>query len=66
MGPYEPSEPLYQMIEQFNNGKEFARAGGQTIADAIMVSKGITLLSQTTTFNKDIRECIRQITELKK
>ena len=31
MGPYEPAEPLSQLIEQLKNGRKFARAGGQTI-----------------------------------
>ena len=29
--------------------------GGQKIADAMLVSKNITLLAQTAMFNKDIR-----------
>ena len=56
MGPYEPAEPLARLIEQLEKGGEFAHAGGQTILEAMMVSKGITLLSHTTNFNKDIKE----------
>ena len=41
MGPYNPTEPLAQLIEQLEKGREFARSGGQTIADAIIMSKGI-------------------------
>ena len=55
MGPYDPVEPLARLIKHFENGKEFGHAGGQTIANAMMVSKGITLLSQTSTLNKYIR-----------
>ena len=47
MGPYSPAEPLIQMIEQLEKGREFARAGGQTISDATIMSKGMTLLAQT-------------------
>ena len=47
MGPYDPAEPLAQLIEQLDKGREFARAGGQTISDAMMMSKVITLLAQT-------------------
>ena len=43
-GPYNPTEPLAWFIEQLEKGIEFAREGGKTIYDAMMVSKGITLL----------------------
>ena len=46
--------------------REFARVGGQTIDDEIMVSKGITLFAQTATFNVDIRKWRQQTTNLKK
>ena len=55
MGPYDPAEPLYQMIEQLEKGGEFARAGGQTISESMMISKGITLLAHTGVLNDDIR-----------
>ena len=45
MGPCEPAESLYKLIEQFDKGREFAQSRGQRIADTMMVSKGITLLS---------------------
>ena len=45
MGPYNPAEPLDLLIEQLEKGREFTRSGGQTISDAMMMSKGITLLS---------------------
>ena len=51
MGPYDPAEPLARLIEQLEKGREFARAGGQTIAAAMVVSEGITLLAQTAIFN---------------
>ena len=55
MDPYDPAEPLALFIEQVERGREFARAGGQTISEVIMVSKGITPLAQTYMFNKYIR-----------
>ena len=55
MGPYNPAEPLARIIEHLEKGREFARAGGQTISDNMMMSKGITLLAQTGIFNDDIR-----------
>ena len=54
MGPYDPVEPPAQLIEHLEKGIEFARAGGQTISDAMMISKGITLLEQTGIFNYNI------------
>ena len=65
MGTYEPAEPLARLIKNLEKGRDFSRAGGQTIDNAIMVSTGITLLEQTTMFNEDIREWIRQTTDLK-
>ena len=44
VGPYDPTELLARLIEQLEKGREFAQAGGQTIPDAVMISKGITLL----------------------
>ena len=65
MGPYDPAEPLAQLIKQSETGIEYARSGGQTISDAMIVSKGITLLAQTGIFNDDIREWRRQSSDLK-
>ena len=65
MVPYNPEEPLSQLIEQLENRKEFARAGDQKISDAIMVSKGITLLAQMGISDDDIQEWRRQSTDLK-
>ena len=45
MGAYHLYERLVVIIEQLNKGREFARAGGQTISDDMMVSKGIILLA---------------------
>ena len=45
MGTYEPTEPLTRLFDQLEKGREFARAGGKTIYDATMVSKGINLLA---------------------
>ena len=55
MDHYDPVELLEKRIEQLEKGKEFARAEEKIIADAVMVSKSITLLEQTDTFNKYIR-----------
>ena len=44
MGPYGTAETLTGLIKQLKKGREYEIAGGQTIADAMMVSKGITLL----------------------
>ena len=65
MGPYDPAEPLTIIINQHKKGQEFARSGEQTIANYMMVSKGITLLAQTKTFNNNIRECRQQSTKIK-
>ena len=55
MGPYYPSETLTCLINQLKKGQGFSRSGGQMIANSMMALKGITLLVQTATFNKDIR-----------
>ena len=65
MGSYDPAEPLAQLIEQLEKGGESARAGGQTISDAMMMSKGITLLAQTGIFNDNIREWRQQSADFK-
>ena len=65
MGNYDPSETLSCFINQLKKGQEFAISGGQTFANSIMVSKSITLLSQTAAFNEDIREWRRKSTKLK-
>ena len=50
MGPYDPSEPITGLIKQLEKGGKFKRSGGQTISNAMMMSKGITLLAQTGIF----------------
>ena len=64
METYDPAEPLARLIEKLEKRKEFASAGGQTISNTTMVSKGITLLAQTDIFNEDIIEWRRQTTNL--
>ena len=54
MRMYNPDKPLVQLIEQLEKGQEFARAGGKTIANAMMVSKEINVLTQTMVFNNDM------------
>ena len=56
MGPYNPAESLDRLIEHLEKGRQFAHAGGKTIAEAMMVSKGITFMEQTVTFNHKIPE----------
>ena len=63
-GPYDPAEPLVRLIEQLEKGRELAQLGGHKIPDAMMMSKGITLLAQTGVFNDDIQEWIRQSADL--
>ena len=50
------AELLACLISQLEQGREVERSEGQMIADAMMVSKGITLLLKTATFNGYIRE----------
>ena len=54
MEPYNPVGHLARLIKKLEKGRYFARAGEQKIADAMMVSKGITLLAQMATFKKHI------------
>ena len=56
MGLYNPVENVARLIEQLLKGQDFARPKGEPIADAMMVSKDITLLSETTIFNDDIQK----------
>ena len=65
MGPYNPAEPPARRINQLEKEIEFARAGGKTIANPMMVSKGITLLAQIANFNKNIWELHRKSTKIK-
>ena len=51
--------------EQLEKGREFAISGGQKISDAMMISKGITLLAQMVIFNEIIREWRQQSANLK-
>ena len=55
MRAYRTSETLARLIYQLEKGRESARAERKTIANAMMVSKGIDLLAQTENFNDDIR-----------
>ena len=65
VGPYNPAESLERLINQLKKGWEFVRAGFQKIPNSMMVSKGITFLEQTATFNKDIRGWLQQSSDLK-
>ena len=53
MGPYDLVESQAQLIDKLEKRREFARGRGQLVADAMMVYKGITLLAQKSTFNKN-------------
>ena len=64
MGPYNPAEPLAQLIKQLKKGREFSGSGGQKISDAMNMSKDITLLEQTGIFNDDIRDWRRKSSDL--
>ena len=55
MGPNNPTEPLACLLEHLDKGLELLRDRGRTISDVMMVSKVITLLIQTMTFNDYIR-----------
>ena len=65
MGSYNSAEPLARLIKQLEKGRESAISGCQIISDAMMMSKGNTLLAQTGIFNGDIRDCRRQSADLK-
>ena len=39
MKPYKPTEHLARLIDKLKKGREFERSGGQTTADAMIVSK---------------------------
>ena len=64
MVPYHHAEPLSRLVEQLEKGRELVQAGGQTISDAMMMSKGITILAQTGVFNNEIREWRRKYSDL--
>ena len=55
MGTYDHAELLARLTDHLKRGREFSRVGRQTISNAMMASKGITLLAETETFNEDIR-----------
>ena len=65
MGLYDPVESLARLIDQLKKGREFARSGGQTISNAMMMSKCITILEQTGVFNDSIREWRQSSADLK-
>ena len=45
MVPYNPAEPLAQLIEHLEKGRKVARVGEQTISDVMVVSKDVTLFA---------------------
>ena len=55
MGTYNPEEPLACFIEHLAKGLKLLRDRGKTVSDLMVVSKVITLLVQTMTFNDYIR-----------
>ena len=59
MGPYNRTKPLAQLIKQLQKERELAGARVQTISDAMMMLKLITLMAQTIIFSDDIREWTR-------
>ena len=60
-----PQNPFTASSTNLKKGRDFSIAGGQTIYKATMVSKGINLLAQTATFNKDTRELRQKFIEIK-
>ena len=62
---YNPIESLAHLIDQLEEEREFPGSGGQTIADTMMVLKGVTPLAQTAPLNEDIREWRQKYAELK-
>ena len=65
MGPYDPAEPLSQLIKQLKKGREFTKLGGHMISDTTMLLEGIILLAQMSIFKKDISEWRLQATNHK-
>ena len=51
MGLYDPAEPLDRLIKKLEKGRQFAQAGGKTIADTMMVYKWINILAHTSMLN---------------
>eukprot|EP00978_Attheya_sp_CCMP212_P008919 scaffold21039_cov30-Attheya_sp.AAC.2 len=60
MKPYDPETPLATLTSQLEDGRAFAHIGLQPISENMMVTKGITLLSNTTVFNEDIKQWRRK------
>lgn len=56
MKPWDPTKPLANLVKQLEDGRDFTQAEGYTITNREMISKEITLLTNTTLFNQDIRE----------
>ena len=65
MGTYDLAEPLYRLIEKLEKGRELEKSGGQTIVDAMMVSKGNILLAHTSMSKKNTRKWRRQTNDQK-
>jgi hypothetical protein len=60
MKPYDPETPLANLVDQLQRGRNFANIGDQGLTDGMLISKGITLLSNTAVFNDDIKDWNRQ------
>ena len=56
MGPYDPTQHCVFLIDQLEKGRELAREKGKRIANDMMVSRVITVLSKIAMFKNDIRE----------
>jgi hypothetical protein len=56
MKPYDPETPLALLVAQLQRGRTFANIGGHGLTDGMLISKGITLLSNTAVFNDDIKD----------
>eukprot|EP00978_Attheya_sp_CCMP212_P030651 scaffold113517_cov39-Attheya_sp.AAC.1 len=60
MKAYDPEKPLATLTSQLEEGRDVAHIGLQPISENVMVTKGITLLSNTAVFNEDIKEWRRK------
>eukprot|EP00978_Attheya_sp_CCMP212_P022997 scaffold69585_cov24-Attheya_sp.AAC.1 len=56
MKPYDPETPRALLVAQLQRVRTLANIGDQGLTDGMLISKGITLLSNTTVFNDDIKD----------
>ena len=56
MQPYSQDQPIEILVEQLEHGRFFAAAGHQQLHDHKLITKGVTLLANTSSLNQDIQE----------